>query len=351
MAYGADFLNGGTPSISEGPFSAANLFDNDSGTYAQNTAEVVPWWVKYDLGVGITGLAKQYTVQISNLYDGSNTPKSWTFEGSNNDADWTNLHTVSNETWNSDFQRKYYPISNATEYRYYRWVFTIPDVSAIVVSELEAMEGGVAELAGLTENLAGSFNPSLAAGVYAYALTASFLETSVTLNAVMAGATIKYSYGEVSDKEVASGVDETIALSVGVTTISISVALVGYDSNTYTITVTRLALRLVGKVYIADQLSGRTQPRITNIAIGTGNPTEVALGNEISRREVEITREGKVVTYKGHWDIDDEISGDITEVGLFATANPTSAVLDMKSIPAVTKGLHDKLDVTWEYEI
>lgn len=68
----------------------------------------------------------------------------------------------------------------------------------------------------LNENLFADLNPVFRGypqPVYDYSLNASNSEDEVTLTAALDGATIKYSYGGVIDKEVPSGVGETIPLS------------------------------------------------------------------------------------------------------------------------------------------
>jgi hypothetical protein len=96
-----------------------------------------------------------------------------------------------------------------------------------------------ADLTSLTENLTASFVPSYSAGVYEYALAATNAEDEVTLTATLTGATILYTYGSEVDKEVASGVGETIPLDVGENAITIKVSKPSYDSVTYTLTITR----------------------------------------------------------------------------------------------------------------
>lgn len=207
-----------------------------------------------------------------------------------------------------------------------------------------------ANLADLTANLKAVPLPYYRFLHYDYALAATYKEDSVTLVATRAGATITYNYTDVVDKVVASGVGETIPLPVGVTVVTITVVIAGQDTGTYTITVTRAALPLIGPVYVADQLSLKTEPEITNLAIGTGSPTAIGLGNEVCRRPVTMTRSGAVATYEADFSIGDQFSGPITEAALFATANDTSAMLIAKSFGPVTKELEDPLHVTWTVE-
>jgi hypothetical protein len=102
-----------------------------------------------------------------------------------------------------------------------------------------------AALDSLTEDLFADLSPAFAGypqPVYDYSLNASNSEDEVTLTAVLDGATIKYSYGSVVDKVVASGVGETIPLEVGVNVVTIAVEKAGYETTTYTVTITRIGI-------------------------------------------------------------------------------------------------------------
>ena len=102
-------------------------------------------------------------------------------------------------------------------------------------------EYGKSDLTTLTENVAASFVPAIAAGVYVYTLTATNAENSVTLTATLAGASIRYTYGSTVNEVVASGVGKAISLNVGANVITIKVLKSGYGPVVYTLTVTRAA--------------------------------------------------------------------------------------------------------------
>lgn len=97
------------------------------------------------------------------------------------------------------------------------------------------------DLTTLTENITANLVPALVAGTYVYTLAATSIESSVTLTATLAGATILYTYGATVNKSVASGVGEAVALTTGANVVTIKVSKPGYGSVTYTITVTRAA--------------------------------------------------------------------------------------------------------------
>jgi hypothetical protein len=100
-----------------------------------------------------------------------------------------------------------------------------------------------AVLDSLTENLFDDLSPVFRGypqPVYDYSLNASNSEDEVTLTATVDGTTIRYSYGGVIDKEVPSGVGETIPLALGANVVTITVEKAGYETSTYTITITRI---------------------------------------------------------------------------------------------------------------
>jgi len=100
---------------------------------------------------------------------------------------------------------------------------------------------GQSDLTTLTENLTAGFVPAVAAGVYEYTLAATNPESSVTLTATLAGASIRYSYGATVNKVVASGVGEAVALNVGANVVTIKVLKSGYGPVVYKLTITRAA--------------------------------------------------------------------------------------------------------------
>ncbi len=102
-----------------------------------------------------------------------------------------------------------------------------------------------AVLDSLTEDLFDDLSPAFTGypqPVYDYSLNASNSEDEVTLTATLDGAIIKYTYGSVVDKVVASGVGETIPLEVGTNVVTITVDKAGYETTTYTITLTRISI-------------------------------------------------------------------------------------------------------------
>jgi hypothetical protein len=102
-----------------------------------------------------------------------------------------------------------------------------------------------AVLDNLTEDLFADFSPVFRGypqPVYDYSLNASNSEDEVTLTATLDGATIRYSYGSVVNKVVASGVGETIPLAIGANVVTITVEKAGYETVTYTTTITRIGI-------------------------------------------------------------------------------------------------------------
>ncbi len=110
--------SGGTPTASATTEGAvANLFDNEPTT-GWGVTGAGPWWVKYDLGAGVTKTVLRYMLG-ADATEFDRMPTAWTFQGSNNDSDWTTLDTQTGITWLSN-ERKVYAITNATAYRYYK---------------------------------------------------------------------------------------------------------------------------------------------------------------------------------------------------------------------------------------
>ena len=75
-------------------------------------------------------------------------PTSWTFEGSNNGSSWTTLETQSNITdWNVEapFTPKRYPISNTTNYLYYRLNISASSQSNLGIHQFNLYSGNKIE--------------------------------------------------------------------------------------------------------------------------------------------------------------------------------------------------------------
>ena len=115
------------------------------------------------------------------------------------------------------------------------------------------------------------------------------------------------------------------------------------------------AVTAVGKQHIADQLARVPAQRgVQHMAIGTSTPSTTALGAETSRKYLASkTASGAVVTYVGHWDADDHVSGSLTEAGLFTSPNAgvNDAMLCSGRFAAIAKGVSDSLDITWTLTI
>ncbi|SFJ65937.1 hypothetical protein SAMN02799624_05425 [Paenibacillus sp. UNC496MF] len=103
-------------------------------------------WLMVDFGAGNEKAIAQYTLQTRNLNSSlsyNTMPKSWTFEGSADNANWTVLDTRVNESWTTYGQKRMYPISNTSKYRYYRINITVPSSGSVMIGQMELMESGV----------------------------------------------------------------------------------------------------------------------------------------------------------------------------------------------------------------
>ena len=143
---GSDVCTGGTASASSeaGPsYVAAKAFDDNTGTTHATASGVKAYWLKYDLGVGVTKIVRRYVVDGRNGTEAS--PDDWTFEGSNNDADWTVLDTqINQKAIVGAVGGGTYSFSNTAAYRYYR--LNVSDSGAsdyIYIAEMEMIEGNL----------------------------------------------------------------------------------------------------------------------------------------------------------------------------------------------------------------
>lgn len=139
-SYGSNFCTGGTASAERSGYSGPSAgFDGNTGSYTQND-NACPYWWKYDLGAGVAKIAAQYTITVS-TFGPNYCPSEWVFAGSNNDSDWTTLDSQIGISWNAQFQKKTFEITNAaTAYRYYRWNITASGSNVCCISEFGAME-------------------------------------------------------------------------------------------------------------------------------------------------------------------------------------------------------------------
>lgn len=110
----------------------------------------------------------------------------------------------------------------------------------------------------------------------------------------------------------------------------------------------------LGRAHVADQLSASpTQGAMSNLAVGSGTPGSTALGTESFRKAFKSrSSTGNVVTYVGHWDIDDQKSATITEAGIFNSPNLGGVMLCSAVIsPPVVKAVNDSLDIAWTVQL
>lgn len=122
--YDSNFVTGGTPSADSvygGGNEATKAVDSDIATYWLSGAGALPHWWKYDLGVGVSKIARKLKMWIRNDAGGS-LCKDFTLQGSNNDSDWDVIHTgqyTSNLEDNSNVLQEF-TFANLTAYRYYK---------------------------------------------------------------------------------------------------------------------------------------------------------------------------------------------------------------------------------------
>lgn len=81
------------------------------------------------------------------------------------------------------------------------------------------------------------------------------------------------------------------------------------------------------------------------IGIGTGTPSGIALGNELSRKVFSQSITGNVITDSVMWTQDDYVEGNITEAGIF-TLNG-NIMIASGTFTAIPKTIYDNLTITW----
>ena len=102
-------------------------FDNNL-TEWWGTNNVLPAWLKYDLGSGNADTVNKYTIYRDSgqpwYWWASDSPRAWRFEGSNDNNNWTILDVQSNQYIVWDSPKQEYSFNNTTSYRYYRLYIT-----------------------------------------------------------------------------------------------------------------------------------------------------------------------------------------------------------------------------------
>ena len=115
-----NFLTGGTISASSNagaPYVEANGLDGNLTTYWASDGGAYPKWWKYDLGSGITKIARK--LKFYTYIDGAGgILKNFTLQGSNDNSNWTTVYTGlatnTGDVWQT------FMFDNITAYRYYK---------------------------------------------------------------------------------------------------------------------------------------------------------------------------------------------------------------------------------------
>lgn len=145
-SLGAEYLVDGTASHVGGYEVASKGFDKNQSTYSQNQNSC-PYWIKYDLGAGISQIPGAYSIQLSS-YGATYCPSEWRVWGSATGTDcsvgneaangWTLLDYRAGITWTSQYETKTFRvIPTTTAYRYIRWSLIAPN-APICIAEYKA---------------------------------------------------------------------------------------------------------------------------------------------------------------------------------------------------------------------
>lgn len=104
-----------------------NLFDDTS---SQVTGIPVPSWVRIDCPYSTT--VRAFSVRYGQSPGGK--PLNFELQGSDDGSTWTTVHSVTNETWESDFLPKYYYPSSPVAKRFWRVNFTTATLSTMSIA-------------------------------------------------------------------------------------------------------------------------------------------------------------------------------------------------------------------------
>lgn len=151
------------------PLLAYSAFD-DTNTSRWGTNSL-PGYVAYDFGSGNAKTITAYSIVGLGTNDPTTgvEPKTWTFEGSNNNSTWTTINTQTAVAAFTQFEKRIYPVTNTTAYRYYRLNISANQAGSgnTVVTEFELLTS-TSNVNALTLNVdsARYLKPTMALDVY-----------------------------------------------------------------------------------------------------------------------------------------------------------------------------------------
>lgn len=136
MAYSADKLTGGTPTVDSADYgtSAADAVNDNTEDY-WTSDRTFPHWFKYDFGNGVSWAICKLRWYSTDSYG----PNAFTVNGSNNDSDWTELYSGNGSKVGTNWQEITW--ENSTKYRYIKINITSGwNTERVAIREFEAME-------------------------------------------------------------------------------------------------------------------------------------------------------------------------------------------------------------------
>lgn len=86
---------------------------------------------------------------------------------------------------------------------------------------------------------------------------------------------------------------------------------------------------------------------VLNVAVGLGTPGSDALGEEISRRVCTKTLAGNTLTCVASWDLEDFLTGSLTEAAIFDSPNSPALMICSTVFSPVVKTVANRLVLTW----
>ena len=120
--FTSNTTNGITVSIQRGAGDAYVLFNGTNSHYYMGRSWVDNWaQIKYPQQV----VLDKYAVTTDNYGSYPNKPYEWYLQGSNNGTSWTNIHHITDQTYQGKGVRTEYPVDmpEDTKYYYYRLLF------------------------------------------------------------------------------------------------------------------------------------------------------------------------------------------------------------------------------------
>jgi hypothetical protein len=141
MAESNGILNGATATTSTDPYGypGSNTIDGNAATHWHSGPEGPPFWIAFDLGVGVSKAAESY--EYTCRANGEHYWRTWELQGSNdNFSTWDVLDFQENLTFTAGEKKTFTCVGAGMKYRYYRFNIILTSSSYCVAAELAIFE-------------------------------------------------------------------------------------------------------------------------------------------------------------------------------------------------------------------